>query len=148
MLKVNEQILNDVKDNLLNQEKIDGLRTGFESLDYLTGGFANGELIIMGARPLMGKTTFACSLIDNICIKGRKKCVFLTLEMSVYKTVERLMRIHGIVKYDEDSGDDYWERIIKATDDIGKAPLYVYDMAVDAARGFIENVGRLVRVKR
>ena len=117
MFKVDEQILNDVKDSL-------------------AGGFANGELIIMGVSPSIEKTTFVCSLIDDICIKDRKKCVFLTSEMSVRKTVERLIEIHGNVKCDENGGDDYWERIIEAVADIGKAPLYIYD--IDADRGFIE----------
>lgn len=66
-----------------------GIKSGFESLDVLTGGFANGDLIIIGARPAMGKTALACSLIDNVCMNGGNKCVLLTTKNSAQQTIER-----------------------------------------------------------
>ena len=70
--KKTEQIVTDVGQRLLNTEEFVGVKTGFDNLDYFTDGFANGQLIIMGARPAMGKTTFAFSLVDNVCVKDGK----------------------------------------------------------------------------
>ena len=70
MVKVNEKLIENAKDSLLNAYNFSGIKTGFNNIDFLSYGLADGQLIILGARPSMGKTTFACSLIDNVCING------------------------------------------------------------------------------
>lgn len=69
--------------DIINDEKADKetISTGFRQLDRLTHGFRKSDLIYIGARPAMGKTTFAVNLAENIAMLG-KKCVFFSLELS------------------------------------------------------------------
>ena len=62
--------------------KITGISSGFKSLDDLTGGWQNSELIILAGRPAMGKTTFAVSMISNIACKHGIPAAFFSLESS------------------------------------------------------------------
>ena len=133
LLRINEQIVTEAEQNLLNTEEFVGIKTGFINLDFFTDGFANGQLIILGARPSMGKTTFACSLVDNVCVKDGKSCVFYTSEMSVNRTIERIIRIHGDVKYDEKDGEVYTEKIKSASEKVKKARLWLDDTCVGQA---------------
>lgn len=69
--------------DIINDEKADKetISTGFKQLDRLTKGFRKSDLIYIGARPAMGKTTFAVNLAENIAMSG-KKCAFFSLESS------------------------------------------------------------------
>ena len=151
MIKVDEQLVENSKAKLLNTDEFVGIQTGFNNLDALSEGFANGQLIIMGARPAMGKTTFACSLLDNVCINGGKNCIFFTSDMSVQQTVERMIRLHGNVKLFEDfeeKGEDFADRIIESTAALGKANLWVDDTSVGGGDEFIEKCRQIGKDER
>ena len=64
--------------------------SGFETFDEVTNGFHNGELIVIGGRPAMGKTTLAISLAKNIIQKQIKTVVFISLELSATQLLKRL----------------------------------------------------------
>lgn len=148
LLRINEQIVTEAEQNLLNTEEFVGIKTGFINLDFFTDGFANGQLIILGARPSMGKTTFACSLVDNVCVKDGKSCVFYTSEMSVNRTIERIIRIHGDVKYDEKDGEVYTEKIKSASEKVKKARLWLDDTCVGNPPEFIEKCREIGKTER
>ena len=138
MLRINDQIVADAEQNLLSREVFVGIKTGFNNLDFLTDGFANGQLIILGARPAMGKTTFACSLVNNVCVNGGKSCVFYTSEMSVNRTIEWLIRIQGDVKRNEKDSEIITEKIKSASEKVKKARLWLDDTCVGNPSEFIE----------
>ncbi|WP_049962513.1 DnaB-like helicase C-terminal domain-containing protein [Oribacterium sp. FC2011] len=147
--RINEQIVTDTEQSVLTTENFFGIKTGFKNLDHFTGGFANGQLIIMGARPSMGKTTFACSLINNVCVKDGKSCVFYTSEMSANQILYRLIRMHGNVKYYEKDGEEYIEKIKDASDKVEKARLWLDDTCVGKPFEFIlkcREIGKTERV--
>ena len=125
MVKVDRKLIEGAKANLLNTEKFVSVKSGLNNIDLFSGGFAYGQLIIMGGRPSMGKTTFACSLIDNVCINAGKSCAFFTTQMSARQAIERLIRLHGNVKYSEKDGQEFSDRIIKAAAD-GNIPRKVF----------------------
>ncbi len=68
-----------------------GIPSGFSRLDSLTSGFQNSELIIIGARPSMGKTAMALSMMENIAVNQKIPCGFFSLEMSYEQIGQRLL---------------------------------------------------------
>ena len=71
--------------------KVTGIPTGFYELDEITCGFHNGDIIIIAARPSMGKTTLALNMIRNMAIEHEKRVCLFTMEMSNQQIAERLL---------------------------------------------------------
>ena len=78
----------------LTSGRVDGLKTGFLDLDSLIYGFVPGNLVILAARPAMGKTAFALNLAANVCSAG-KSVLVVSLEMGNLEVVNRLLSIAG-----------------------------------------------------
>ena len=94
--KVSEVIVNDVYTKLAqitgdDKEKYKGIPSGFGMLDKMLTGLNKGNLILIGARPAMGKTSFALNLAQNITMGARKKCIVFSLEMQKTELAERLL---------------------------------------------------------
>lgn len=85
--------------DIFNDEKADKetILTGFRQLDRLTQGFRKSDLVYIGARPGIGKTTFAVNLAANITMTG-KKCAFFSLELSAEGIEKRFLRINSDMK--------------------------------------------------
>ncbi len=143
MIKVDKKMIEGAKTNLLNTDEFVGIKTGFNNIDSFTNGFANGQLIILGGRPSMGKTTFACSLIDNVCIIGGKSCALCMCEMSARQTIERLIRLHGNVKYSDKEGPEFTDCVKRATEDFESTRLWIDDTSVGIGDEFIESCRRI-----
>lgn len=82
--------------DIVNDEKAEKetISTGFKQLDKLTQGFRKSDLVYIGARPAMGKTTFAVNLAENIAATG-KKCVFFSLELSEEQIVKKFSKVNS-----------------------------------------------------
>ena len=74
-----------------NKDSCSGIPTGFTQLDSMTSGFQNSEMIIIGARPSMGKTAMALSMMQHIAIDKRIPCGFFSLEMSAEQIGQRIL---------------------------------------------------------
>lgn len=74
-----------------NKGAVTGVATGFVDLDYKTAGFQPSDLILIAARPSMGKTAFVLNVADNICFRQHKAAVIFSLEMSKEQLVNRLL---------------------------------------------------------
>ncbi|MBP5747285.1 MAG: replicative DNA helicase [Treponema sp.] len=74
-----------------NKDSCSGIPTGFTQLDSMTSGFQNSEMIIIGARPSMGKTAMALSMMQHIAIEKRIPCGFFSLEMSAEQIGQRIL---------------------------------------------------------
>ncbi|HZJ87560.1 MAG TPA: replicative DNA helicase [Sphaerochaeta sp.] len=90
--------IKDLEERAISGRK-NGLETGFRSLDSITGGFKNQELVIVGARPSIGKTAFALSLALNMVTKLHYRVGFFSLEMSAVSLMERLLTSHSRVDF-------------------------------------------------
>ena len=77
---------------------ISGISTGFKDVDELTAGLQNSELVIVAARPSVGKTAFALALIRNVAVLGGAPVFFASLEQSRLELAERLLCCHGRVE--------------------------------------------------
>ena len=109
---------------------IQGLATGYADLDRITNGLQKSDLIIIAARPSMGKTAFALNIAQNAA-KNNKKVAIFSLEMSKESLGMRLLAMEARVdSYKLRSGqltDDDWESINFATEEMANAPLNIDD---------------------
>ena len=112
------EALNSPDEEVRNQYK--GFTTGWSDLDnVLSGGLYKGDLIIIGARPAMGKTSLALNIARNAAVMAKKKVVFFSLEMTKEQLAQRLMATEARIKGNRfrkgelDTGD--WERLAVAT---------------------------------
>jgi replicative DNA helicase len=80
-----------VEERYRQKGEFTGVPSGFQELDTLTSGFQNSEMIIIGARPSIGKTAFALSMAANVSITKKIPCGFFTLEMSALSLMSRLL---------------------------------------------------------
>jgi replicative DNA helicase len=112
--------------------KFTGVPSGFPALDELTSGFQPAELIIIGARPGMGKTAIALSMAANISIRQSRAAAFFSLEMSEQSLMIRLLSAEaGIDSHKLRTGffpSSDFDRIFSAAELVHDAPLYIVDM--------------------
>ena len=115
------------------RERYVGIPTGLPTLDAITTGLNRANLIIVGARPGMGKTSFALNLARNVALKQNRKVAFFNLEMSKEEMVNRLLsaeaRVSGKKLRTGMLSTDEWTRIADAAGVLCKIPLYLDDTA-------------------
>lgn len=96
-----KDVLVDTFDNLeklaSNENEVVGLPSGFRELDNKTLGFMPGQLIIVAARPAMGKSAFALNILSNAAIRNGKSAVYFSLEMSKEELLNRILASEGMV---------------------------------------------------
>ena len=114
-----------------NRGALRGLKTGFVDLDKYTAGFQRGDLIIIGARPAMGKTTFAQNLAYNIAEINKKSVLFFSMEMAKSEIVDRMVApVAGVNSWDIRTGnisDDDFSKIGDALGDMSGVPILIDD---------------------
>ncbi len=116
-----------------HEGNITGVETGFEDLDRLTTGFHNSDLVILAARPAMGKTAFALNAIwDAAGRQGFPVAVF-SLEMSKQQLVQRLIsqstRISGKDLRSGDVKSEDWPKLVRGVAEVSRAPIWIDDTA-------------------
>ena len=108
-----------------------GVPTGFTELDEVTNGLHPGQMIVIAARPGMGKSTLGLDFLRSCSIKNRMASVVFSLEMSKSEIVMRLLSAEAKIKLaDMRSGrmsDDDWTRLARRMSEISEAPLYIDD---------------------
>ncbi len=109
--------------------KLVGVPSGFVDLDRLTGGFRKSDLIVLAARPAIGKTSCALSIAHAAAVKYKQRIGIFSLEMSQEQLTERIMAIEtGINLQRLNSGnveDDEWEKLLKAMGVLSEAMIRV-----------------------
>jgi replicative DNA helicase len=110
-----------------------GIATGYPDMDKLTGGLQRSDLIILAARPSVGKTAFALSMAYNIALHVQDTVAIFSLEMSREQLVQRLIAMHtGINMQKLRTGsmlDHDFEHVIEAMGVLSSVPLYIEDTA-------------------
>jgi len=113
-----------------NKGHINGIVTGYADLDNKLLGLQKSDLIVIAARPSMGKTAFALGIAENASLH-KHKTIFFSLEMSKELIMQRLICSLGLVNHTKakrgELTDEDWESIAKATETINKAELYIDD---------------------
>jgi replicative DNA helicase len=111
--------------------EITGLATGFTDLDRLTGGFRPANLVVVAARPSMGKTALALCMAEHACLSDNRAVAIFSLEMSGEELIQRLLCSAAMVdasrmRTGRLSQDD-WPRVSQAADRLSKARLFIDD---------------------
>jgi len=110
---------------------VTGLATGFSDLDKMTSGLQSGEVIIIAARPSMGKTAFSLNIATHVSMREKKKVAYFSVEMAKEQLMMRILASEARVNMGEiKTGriqDSSWPKLIQTAGLIGEAPLYIDD---------------------
>lgn len=116
-----------------NKGSITGVGSGIRDLDAKTSGFQKGDMVLIAARPSMGKTTFSLNIAENAALREGKSVVIFSLEMSkeqlAYKLLCSEANVDMLKLRTGNLDDDDWERIARATGPLSKAKIYIDDTA-------------------
>jgi len=112
---------------------VSGVPSGFEGIDRLTGGFQKANLIVLAARPGVGKTSLALNIAQTVAVEGKAPVAIFSLEMSAQELGERMMcssaRVSSHkVRTGSLSGDDY-AKLVQAAGELEKADIFIDDTA-------------------
>ncbi len=111
--------------------KITGIPTGFSGLDNYTAGLQNSDLIIIAARPGIGKTSLALNLAENAAIRNKSVAAIFSLEMSKEQLVNRVLSSEALVELSKlrigDVGPGEMTKLAHALKDVVTAPIYIDD---------------------
>jgi replicative DNA helicase len=129
--KIINETLEYIKKQVSNKNKIvTGLDTGFVELNRMTSGFNEGDLIIIAARPSMGKTAFALNLAFNV-LKQDKGVAIFSLEMPAEQLMLRILSAASQIPLQDlrrgNLNDEEWTKLTEVTDYLAQKPLYVDD---------------------
>lgn len=112
---------------------VSGLSTGFVGLDKITTGLHEGNLIILAARPAIGKTALALNIAKHVASMERKPAVIFSLEMGAEELIERMVASEGMIPgYHLKTGNlstDEWKRLVHAQSNLYDVPIFVDDTA-------------------
>ncbi|MDD2970777.1 MAG: replicative DNA helicase [Lachnospiraceae bacterium] len=115
-----------------NKGAVTGIATGFADLDFKTAGMQPSDLVLVAARPSMGKTAFVLNLAQNMAFKQNKTVAIFSLEMSKEQLVNRLFSLESRVDSQHirtgNLSDKEWEDLIESAGIIGKSNLIIDDM--------------------
>ena len=130
-----ESILTDSFDRMeelhRNKGALRGVRTGYRDLDNMTAGLQRSDLIILAARPAMGKTTLVTNLAYNVATANKQSVLFFSLEMSKEQLVDRMLAdASGVDAWNIRTGnlsDDDFSKLSEAMGEMAEAPIFIDD---------------------
>ena len=118
-------------EEIAKQEGLSGVSTGFEKLDKLTSGWQPSDLVIIAARPGMGKTALALSMARNISVQQKIPVAFFSLEMSSVQLITRLISSETGLTSDKlrtgKLADHEWQQLNIKVSDLESSPLFIDD---------------------
>jgi replicative DNA helicase len=119
--------VNELHEN--GAEEVTGVRTGFYEMDRMTAGLQPGDLIVLAARPSMGKTAFALNIAENVAVQEGLPVVVFSMEMGASQLALRMVGSLGRINQQHlrtgKLADDEWSRLSEAVDKLGKAPVFI-----------------------
>jgi len=114
-----------------NRGQLTGVTTGFTDLDNLTSGLQPSDLIIVAARPSMGKTAFALNIAETAALRGKKAVVVFSMEMSASQLAFRLISSVGLIHQQHlrngDLQEEDWPRVSNAISILSDAKIFIDD---------------------
>ena len=124
-------VIGEIEAATQTKGKINGLRTGFTDLDNMLTGLHGGELLLVAARPAMGKTAFVLNIAHHVATREKVPVVMFSLEMSREQLVTRLVAVDSMVEAKNlktgDISDSDWGKIIQSADDLADVDVFIDD---------------------
>lgn len=130
-----ENTFDELYERYQRKEEITGIASGFRELDAMTAGFQKSNLIILAARPSMGKTAFVLSMAQNVILNKKRPAVvaMFSLEMAANELVQRVLcSVARVNAQDVRTGrmrEEDWQAITRAMNQLNEAPLFIDDTA-------------------
>lgn len=125
------QAIEQIQERKDKQDGLTGVPSGFSALDRVTSGWQPSDLVIIAARPGMGKTAFVVSALRNAAIDFGHACAIFSLEMSSIQLVNRLISAEAELESEKikrgDLADYEWEQIVHKTSKLSEAPIFIDD---------------------
>jgi replicative DNA helicase len=119
--------VNELAEN--GAEDVTGVRTGFYELDHMTAGLQKGDLVILAARPSMGKTALALNIAENVAVNEGLPVIVFSMEMGAAQLALRMVGSLGRINQQNlrtgKLGDDEWSRLSEAVERLGKVSLFI-----------------------
>lgn len=117
--------------NRPDKDKYKGIPTGISALDNTITGLNRSDLILLAARPGMGKTSFALNIARHAAVSAHKRVAFFSLEMTKEQLASRLLSTEGMIQGTKmrtgELSDEDWVHLVEAADVLGKAEIYFDD---------------------
>ena len=144
--KILPDVLNKFDELTNDKSSLKGIKTGFKSLDYLTNGLHKSDLVIIAARPAVGKTSFAMNIVENVALQGYS-CAVFSLEMGKEQIGERMLcSVAGVSMEKAKKGNlekADWLKINKAKEALANARIFIDDSAAIRPRELISKCRRI-----
>ncbi|MGN6276443.1 MAG: replicative DNA helicase [Solirubrobacterales bacterium] len=133
--KLLSEILHDEVDRLeklsTGETELTGTPSGFRDVDAITGGFQPGNLIIVAARPAMGKSALVANIAENVAVKKQQPVAFFSLEMSEVELAQRFIACRARISGDKlrkgQVSKKDWPKVLRACNELEEAPLWFDD---------------------
>ncbi len=137
-------------DNRMKQDyTAGGVESGFDDFDEMTGGMHGSEMIILAARPSMGKTALAMNMVENVAVNCMQPTLFVSLEMAALELGDRLLcsraHVNGHRLRNGQITNEERQKLLQAAAEISNAPLYIDDTP---SRTMTEIAAAARRIKR
>lgn len=137
-------------DNLSkNKDGIKGIATGFKDFDAVTNGLQNSDLILLAARPGVGKTSFAMNIVTNAAIKENKKCAIFSLEMPRTQIAQRaICSVASVSMAKALKGDlsvEEWKSLWTANKKLTESGIYIDDSSMNTPMSILSKCRKLKR---
>ncbi|WP_082026450.1 replicative DNA helicase [Flammeovirga sp. OC4] len=131
MNEVVKEVFHELEELRDNDNDFTGVPSGFTNLDRVTSGWQPSDLIIIAARPAMGKTAFILSACRNASVGFGKPTAIFSLEMSAAQLVKRLVSAEAELESEKlkkgNLTDEEWRRLVDKTSSLSSAPIYIDD---------------------
>lgn len=147
--EVLHESLERIDARLDHQHAFGGVETGFEDFDQLTGGLQKSELIILAARPSMGKTALAMNITEHVAVQLRVPVLFVSLEMSALELGDRLLcsvaEVNGHRLRNGTITAEERRKLVRTAGEISESPLFIDDSPSRTMTEIAANARRLKR---
>ncbi|WP_461213954.1 replicative DNA helicase [Lacticaseibacillus sp. GG6-2] len=125
------QAMEEIDQLYQNDQEITGLPTGFKDLDKITTGLHDGELVILAARPAVGKTAFVLNIAQNVGTKTKKTVAIFSLEMGAEQLVNRMLCSEGSIDANHlrtgQLNEEEWQNLVVAMGSLSEASIFIDD---------------------
>lgn len=125
------QVLGKFEDIQSDPNAFRGLPTGFKHLDRITNGLQRSDLIVVAARPGMGKTSLSMNIVENVCLNNNKTAAVFSLEMPRSQIVQRLLCAHAGVSMEKalsgQLNQKEWKHLMIASDKLQRSKVFIDD---------------------
>ena len=144
--KIIPDVMNTFDELSKDKSSLKGIKTGYRSLDYLLNGLHKSDLMILAARPAVGKTSFAMNIVENVALQGYT-CAVFSLEMSKEQIVQRMICSVANVSMEHATKGELsakeWVAIEKARKALSESKIYIDDSAMITPQQALSKCRRL-----